>query len=314
MSFDVVSVVLAANLAAGGTKSLSYPAGRSKGNYKGAAGHKAQALQSDLSAPADFTLTFNSTDITFTLGSGRTTIPAGETLSVQLEHQGENDGRPVDPAAGVALAPLCYVDLGSPIAANSNAFIVAATGAELPNAATKTYTFPASNTSPLDGVNQTGDLDVPRAVSAVVTHATSIVAMTVTVTGKDKNGVTVSEALSVTATGTSKTVNGKKAFASIDSVAISSSGDATANTLNLGFIDVIGLPVALPTAGAVIKELEDGALATAGIVVAADDAKATTTTGDVRGTYDPNSACNGAKGFVLLCSLPDPAYQGVDQA
>lgn len=314
MSFDVVSVVLAANLAAGGTKALNYPTGRSKGNYNGAAGHKAQALQADLVAPKDFTLTFNAADITFTLGSGRTTIPAGETLVVQLERQGEDDGRPVDPAVGVALAPICYLDLGSPIAASANALVVAATGTELPNAATKTYTFPASNTSPLDGTNQTGVLDVPRAVASVVTHATSVVAMTVVYTGKDAYGNAMTESHSIPATGTSQTVNGKKAFKKITKIDITAAGDATANTLNVGFIDVLGLPVALPTAGAVIKELEDGAAATAGTVVAADPAKATATTGDVRGTYDPNSACDGTKGFVLLCALPDPAYQGVDQA
>jgi hypothetical protein len=33
----------------------------------------------------------------------------------------------------------------------------------------------------------------------------------------------------------------------------------------------------------------------------------------VRGTYDPDSACNGTKTFTLLVALTDPTYKGVAQ-
>ena len=41
---------------------------------------------------------------------------------------------------------------------------------------------------------------------------------------------------------------------------------------------------------------------------------ATATTGDVRGTYDPNAACDGDKVFQLLVTLPNPGYKGIPQA
>ncbi len=81
----------------------------------------------------------------------------------------------------------------------------------------------------------------------------------------------------------------------------------------VGTGDVIGLPVFLPGTGYVLRELQDGAAATAGTIVAGVTTKATATTGDVRGTYDPNAACDGAKAFQLLTFLGDPGFKGVAQ-
>jgi len=50
-----------------------------------------------------------------------------------------------------------------------------------------------------------------------------------------------------------------------------------------------------------------------GTFVAAVDSTATATTGDVRGTYDPPVACDGAIGWSLLTILPDPRDKGVSQ-
>jgi len=49
-----------------------------------------------------------------------------------------------------------------------------------------------------------------------------------------------------------------------------------------------------------------------GTFVAGVQTAPTATTGDVRGTYDPSSACDGSKQFALICALPDPTYRGVD--
>lgn len=50
-----------------------------------------------------------------------------------------------------------------------------------------------------------------------------------------------------------------------------------------------------------------------GTFVAGVSSAATATTGDVRGTYDPTSACDGAKSFDLLIASVDPKYLGVAQ-
>jgi hypothetical protein len=50
-----------------------------------------------------------------------------------------------------------------------------------------------------------------------------------------------------------------------------------------------------------------------GTLVAGVTSKATATTGDVRGTYDPTAACNGALAFALVVALVDPGDRGVPQ-
>lgn len=50
-----------------------------------------------------------------------------------------------------------------------------------------------------------------------------------------------------------------------------------------------------------------------GIFVAGVSSAATATTGDVRGTYDPNLACDGSTAYNLLIASEDPKYLGVAQ-
>lgn len=315
MTFKVVAHTLAAAVAAGGTFTISYPDGTSRGDFVGGVHHKISTAQGDYSAPGDFTITLNAADITVTWGAGNAPLGAGLPMHIQLDELGSDDGKPaqIDETVNVRLFPTAHVDLGSPITLDANGLIVAATGAELPNAETVTYTPDNAGASPVDGANQTWELDVPRNVTAAVTHATSVVAMTVTVTGKDVYGATMVEDLAIAATGVSQTADGKKAFASIDSIAFTAAGNAEANTANIGFGDVLGLPVALPNAAYVLAEIENGATAVAGTLVAADSADPTATTGDVRGTYDPNSAADGSKGFALLVALADVEDHGLAQ-
>jgi hypothetical protein len=72
--------------------------------------------------------------------------------------------------------------------------------------------------------------------------------------------------------------------------------------------------VFLAGAARVLGEMQDGAKATAGTTVTGDaTVPATATTGDVRGTYDPNAAADGAKVFELICAIDDPSFRGVAQ-
>lgn len=195
---------------------------------------------------------------------------------------------------------------GAIAVADADGLINDATSTELPNNETVTYTFPAANVSPTDEALRSGILDTPRNVVAVVTHGSSVVAMTILVTGTDQYGETMSELLTVPATGTTQTVNGAKAFKTITSVAIASGTDAEANTLNLGTGDVIGLPfrsdatdwlrvyICTPPASA----LQDGAT-----VVRAVTSAATTTTGDVRGTFNPSGSIDGTNQFYVEMEL-----------
>lgn len=211
-------------------------------------------------------------------------------------------GRANDSKRGVPLTFLTLLTLGAPVVGDADALLVAATSTELPNNATTTYTFPASNVSPTDGVRRDGILDVARNITAAVTHGSSVVAMTIRVTGTDEYGATLIEDLSIAATGTSQAAAGLKAFKTVTSVAITSAGNATTNTLNLGFGDVLGLPYRVDAGGVLVK-LNDNALDTGTFVPADTTDPATATTGDVRGTFDPSVTLDGSKVIRLLVKI-----------
>ena len=151
-----------------------------------------------------------------------------------------------------------------------------------------------------DGVTVV-QLDCPRAV-CTTTGAGTPTNRNVTITGYDYYGQAMSE---VIATGTvaSTTVNGKKAFYQIASATISGSPVVT---VAIGTTDIIGLPVRVIDAGYVPGANWNNTLAkdTGTFVAAVTTNPATTTTGDVRGTYVPSSATDGQKRLVMTISLP----------
>jgi len=234
--------------------------------------------------------------------------------------------------AGAPITPITKVSLGSPITLDADGIIAAATSTELPNATTTTYTGATDGTTPMDGAiaapstvfmngaNKTVYvLDVPRNITVAVTHGSSVVAMTILVSGYDEYKMPMSELLTITATGTSKTAAGAKAFKYVESIALTSAGDSTTNTLNLGWGDVLGLPYKLPaksdlfTNGTFFNEVLES---TAPTVVAGVTTTATTTTGDVRGTVDLNSAMDGSTVSVWYRTDPtsNTTLFGVTQA
>lgn len=143
-------------------------------------------------------------------------------------------------------------------------------------------------------------LDTPRAVSITIGSGT-ITDTNVTVSGYDYYGQAMSE---VIATGTtqSTTVTGTKAFYQVSSVYV---GGDCGGTVAVGTSDVIGLPVRVTDAAYIARAGYNNTLAeNAGTFVAAVTATATTTTGDVRGTFTPASATDGIKRLVIGILLP----------
>jgi hypothetical protein len=143
-------------------------------------------------------------------------------------------------------------------------------------------------------------LDCPRGVS-IVSGTGTLTNRNVTISGYDYYGQAMSE---VIATGTvqSTTVAGKKAFYQISSASISG---ALGATIAVGTNDVLGIPVRV-TDGSYIAHVGWSGNFTldTGAFVAAVTATATTTTGDVRGTFDPSSATDGIKRLVMGILLP----------
>ena len=149
-------------------------------------------------------------------------------------------------------------------------------------------------------------LDLPRAVQLTTVSGTISTSRTITVSGFDYYGQAMSEAI---ATGTTSSavanVAGKKAFYQISSIAISG---ALPVAITVGTTDVLGLPVRVFNVAYIASVKSNSTLAQdAGTFVAADTATATTTTGDVRGTYVPATASNGIVRTVMGILLPSIA-------
>jgi len=146
-------------------------------------------------------------------------------------------------------------------------------------------------------------LDLPRAVQLTTASGTISTSRTLTVTGYDYYGQPMSEAI---ATGTTSSavanVKGKKAFFQITSIAISG---ALPVAITVGTTDILGLPVRVFNVAYIASVKSNSTLAQdAGTFVAADTATATTTTGDVRGTYVPATASDGIVRTVMGILLP----------
>jgi len=140
-----------------------------------------------------------------------------------------------------------------------------------------------------------------RNVVITVTHATSVVAMSGTITGTDIYGQVQTEAWSVTATGTSKTFTGAKAFKTITSITEVVAADASANTIIAGTGTKLGLESPCAVASAV-KEVAAGSVVTNGTVVAASSVS----TADPRGTYSPNTAPDGSNDYTIWYISDNP--------
>lgn len=292
MRFKTAEVTLSAAVASGGTITFQYPANTSAGSFGNTSGHKLWVAghQKLYASPADFTVSFGASDITVTY-SGSTAIPAGTRVSAQFNQIGDFGFNEADSLADVnrtGAMKVVTVNLGSPITADADGVCASQAGT-------------ADTAMTIAGALASGGVatfDVPRNVVAAWTNTAVL-----TITGTDEYGNTVVE---VSASGTSHT--GKKAFKTVTSVV--PSANITGATVGTGVL--LGLPIALKSAGQVLKENQDGATATAGTLAAAATAVATGTTGDVRGTYSPNSAPNGTRRYSLLVAVDD-IEKGVSQ-
>ncbi len=183
------------------------------------------------------------------------------------------------------------INLGAPIASDADAAVASQACTLLDGLATGINGVLAA-----DGV---ATFDVPRNVVAAWTGTAVL-----TVTGTDVFGNVLVES-----SGSGTSLTGKKAFKTVTGV--STSADITG--LTVGNSKVLGLPTFLADVTDLLKEAEDGAAPTAGTIVAGDATAATATTGDVRGTYAPNSSPNGTKVFELNILSRDPMSVGFAQ-
>lgn len=304
-----ISGVLAANVANAGTFVVSYPdnqapdVGRTNlGDYYSAMGHKLYVASSnEFAFPNQFFLTFNQTNITVTNVSGATWL-AGSAFTLELKERGDEvyaeDGR--TKMAGMKQARMALINLGAPNPSNITAIRSGGEG-----------TLQANVPASLGGtavVNGVAILDVPRTVQLQSGNAGDTTQQ-VTITGKDVYGQTMVERIALNGT---TGVTGKKAFATVSRIV---SNAATAGGIGVGFGLAVGLPVFLPNAAHIIREVNNGVTATGGVFVAGLQASggSTNISDDVRGTYIPSGGFDGLKTLELFAFLPEIAYKGIPQ-
>lgn len=141
-------------------------------------------------------------------------------------------------------------------------------------------------------------LDLPRAISVSLLATGTVRAYTVT--GFDFYGQAMSEVITSVA---AATANGKKAFYQVSSVI---GAGATVVAVTVGTSDVLGLPVRTIDAGYMMSIGWAGVLARDGGTFTPADTTlvATSTTGDVRGTYQPSVPTSGVRRLVATIAVP----------
>jgi hypothetical protein len=247
----------------------------------------------------------NQNTLTVTNRTG-VTLPAGSEYKLLMNFKGERFYQANDPAFArkmipAVAAPMFIVNLGMPATASATALVASVTDKTTSAAGKEKLT---ANICP----------DVPRAISITSNNAADTASFTCLVSGLDVHGQAMSELLAFSG---AATTTGNKAFACICSIKmIHASGTALTGTISVGTSTKLGLPAFVPSAGYVMKELQDGISATAGTFAygITTAGGSTTTTGDVRGTYIPNTVPDGAKTYELLLCLPDPGNIGIAQA
>lgn len=297
MSFKNVLSALTADVATGGTFTFGYPTGTSRGDFEGGLQNvllvgagPGTAYNQKYVSPTDFTISYGALLVTVTY-NGTTTLLNGSPFIFQLDRPGDHNPEP-GTLDRVTRATVYRIDLGTPLALSAAALRAAAA---------------VAGAGALALIAGTTTLDVPRNLTFLSSGNDS--GITFAILGKDVFGTVMNETVTG---GNATTANGKKAFKTITS--ITASGAAAAN-VSVGFGNVLGLPVFLPSTNNIVKEIQDEAAPSAGTAVAglARNTKATATTADVRGTYVPNAAPDGTKGYGLYAILMDPLDLGQPQ-
>ena len=194
---------------------------------------------------------------------------------------------------GVHTKQLGYLDI-DPLTKNATAL---AASQSLGAAGNLALTAGTSVTTTVDSLGNTRYvLDCARAVT--ITSAGIDTGITFDVSGYDIYG----SAMTSTVTGSSASVaTTTKAFASVTSIYASG---ATSSTVTAGTADVFGMPIAvldkayLDRVGWANTMAQDTGTFTTAVITTA-----TTSTGDVRGTYVPSSASNGVNRLVVTIVL-----------
>jgi hypothetical protein len=240
---------------------------------------------------------------TGTGGTGTYTVNVSQTASsTTIYTQGQavtGDPSPMDTGIG----PMGRVYTFDVVPLTANAANICASQTPTGSGALTlltTSTLGGKRVTRSDGQTVT-QLDTPRTL-VVTTGTGTTTSSNITITGWDQYGQSMSEVI-VSGTVASTATEGKKAFYQILSVVGTA---ATTSTITVGTTYTLGVPIRV-TNGTYLCHVgwDSGFAIDTGTLNVADTTNpATTTTGDVRGTFKPSTAANGIKRLCLGIMLP----------
>lgn len=240
MPHSTISGVLASGVATNGTFAVTYPSGKTKGNFINGADHRLVVLQTELKVGNGFTISLGNSSATITY-TGTTTIPAGSAFVLQLDETG---GSPVIKPNLLRTKDLVYrmIELGSPVLADADGI----SASQSISSGVEAVMDGALVDTSVSGIV----LDVPRNIVAAWTTSAVL-----TIKGYDEYGVYMVEK---SASGTSHT--GNKAFKRVTSLTFSAS--VTSCTIGTG--SKLGLPVFLRDVDQIAASFENAVKVDAG--------------------------------------------------
>lgn len=247
-NYRTTEFTLSSDVANSGTFTVAYPTGSDDGDFENAVGHFIVVNGQRLSQrDGEIGLSFGTSSVTVTNLTGAAIIAGkgymtfmytGKGSSVDVLTDSENNTVIPKKLNARVVHPLS-INLGSPVTADADGILndVSATdSAQSYDSSDFVTTF-------------TGVLDVPRNLTATGTAGSDHV---VTVTGKDEYGQPMSESLTLNGT---NVIAGVKAFKQVETISVAAG--ASGDTFDLGWGDVLGLPVAVRSATQVFREFED---------------------------------------------------------
>lgn len=291
MPYVPVNILLERDLLRGESYDLPYPPGKNEGSFFSGINHNMGIEGSFFICPRDFVLTMKREHITLHWVGGRD-LQKGEILNLQLDEPGGDfyfDPKRGNTIQNMVQSSLYLINLGGPRVENANLYIKSRQ------------------------ILSPGEVEVsgerPYTARNVVVHSTQDNSDCVfRVTGKDiYNRKMVEDIQGPTAEMGRR--DGHKSFSVVERITVKGTCHGE---ISVGTGSRFGLPVFLPAAGFIIREMINGQAITGGTIIAGETRLPTGSTYDVRGTYTPPKPLelDGRSAIHLLVSLPSPGNIG----
>lgn len=292
MPYVPINLMLERDILRGDSITVGYPRGKNEGSFFSAINHNMGIDGRFYICPKDFIVTMKKDHFALHW-RGPHDLKKGTLINLQLEEPGSDfyfDPKRGNTILNMVQSSMYMVNLGGPRVENANLYV---------------------RSMRVEGLKEllvSGEQ--PYTARNVVIHSTQDNSDCIfRITGRDLYRRPVVEDIKGP-TDISGRMDGNKAFARVTHIAVK--GECRGE-ISIGTGSKLGLPVFLPAAGFVMREMLNGIAVTGGIITPGETRVPTATSGDTRGTYIPPHPHNldGATAVHLLLSLPSPGNIGL---